>query len=119
MAFPGMEELLAAAGAQVKEVSFEFAGIKKTIRVRQLTFREAGKMNAKLLNAEGKVSADRIGEYREELLAQTVVGEDDKPAFTKDEIGNMPVALVDAFEKSVRAANGLTETAAADTTKNS
>ena len=119
MAFKGIEELISAAGPQVKDVEVEYNGAKSEIRVRQLTFREAGTLNARLLDKEGKVSTDKIAEYREQLLAQTLVDADGKPAYTAEQVGSWPVLLVDEIEKAVRKANGLTDTAAADTTKNS
>jgi hypothetical protein len=119
MAFQGIEELIAAAGPGIKDVEVEFGGVKSTLRIRQLRFREAGVLNAKLLNADGKVETGKIGEYRENLLAQTLVDADGKPAYTADQIGEWPVLLVDVIEAAVRKANGLTDTAAADGVKNS
>lgn len=119
MAFPGIEELIAAAGPQIKDVEVEFGGVKTMLKVRQLKFREAGLLNAKLLGADGKVDTAKIGDYREALLAQTLVDADGKPVSTPDQIGEWPVLLVDEIEKAVRKANGLTETAAAEDTKNS
>jgi hypothetical protein len=119
MAFPGIQELIAAAGPQIKDVEIEFSGVKTTLHLRRLTFREAGTLNAQLLGPDGKVETAKIGAYRESLVAQTVCDEDGKPVCTAAEVGDWPVALVDVVEKAVREANGLTETAAADGTKNS
>lgn len=119
MAFQGIEELIAAAGPQVKDVEVEFGGVKTTLRIRQLKFREAGVLNAKLMGADGKVETSKIGEYRESLLSQTIVDADGKAAYTSEQVGDWPVLLVDEIEKAVRKANGLTDTAADDNTKNS
>jgi hypothetical protein len=119
MAFPGIEELITAAGPGIKDVEVEFGGVKTTLKIRQLKFREAGVLNARLLGADGKVETSKIGEYRESLIAQTVCDADGKPAYTADQVGEWPVLLVDEIEKAVRKANGLDDKAAADGAKNS
>ena len=119
MAFQGIEELIAAAGPQIKDVEVEFGGVKTSLRIRQLKFREAGVLNAKLLGPDGKVETSKIGDYRECLLSQTIVDADGKVAYTSEQIGDWPVLLVDEIEKAVRKANGLTDTAGDEGTKNS
>lgn len=119
MAFPGIQELIAAAGPQIKDVEFEFKGVKQTLHIRQLSFREAGALNARLIGADGKVEVGKVGAFRENMIASTLCDADGKPACTADEVGSFPVSLVDELEKVVRVANGLTDTEASADAKNS
>ena len=112
-----IQKLIASVVA-VRSVEVEFEGTTETIRVRALGFREANAINLTLLGADGKVDTSKVQDYREKLLAQSIVDEDGKPVFTPEQVAEWPVLLADKIEKAIRAANGLTDEAGPEATKN-
>lgn len=118
----GREDILSAPAPRKHRV--EVPGLGGAVYVREMTAGDKDAWEDSLLRrrAAEKTGAAALSNFRAELLAMLIVGEDDAPLFTPDDIAALAQksarALEPAFDTAL-AVNALTEAAAEELAKNS
>lgn len=119
MSIASIAALVAAAGPQVLTVPVTIGDVTQQIRVRRLSFKEAHDLGVMALGTDNKPDVSKLTAFRANLLAKTIVGDDDKPACTVEEVEELPPEVVIALEKAARDVNHMNEGAAKAVEKNS
>jgi len=81
----------------------ELAG--KQIRLRSLSAREKGEYEAYFDRADGQTDTERSKSYREKLISETVVDENDRKQFTPEDVaalGEVDAALLTYIYEAAR-----------------
>jgi hypothetical protein len=107
MSLKELQELVTEVGPDVRPLDIEFAGIKKTVLVKHLSFEDANAIGSQFRGADGQIDKTKVKEYRIHVLHRSLVDADGKPDCDPLWLAGLRNALFDSLETQVLRGLGL------------
>ena len=112
------EQIQKSGALELKYEDIEVPELKGKVRLRELTAYEYATYQEEVLDISGTKVKQKIRELAISLLQYALVGEDNKPLFTKEDLKKWPNGIIQTLHAKAQAISGESEEGKEELEKN-